>query len=151
MFPHEIALAATWNPSYSESCGAISSYESRAASLPWSYNPNADIAASPLWGRIAESFGEDPYLVSEMTTAYIRGSQGKGLSDKTSTAVCVKHFLGYGAGRNGKDRANAIIPENDLREYFLPPFEKAVEEGAMSIMISSNALMEFHATSTNTT
>ena len=140
LLPHQIAVAATWNPELSKINGAITSYESRAASLPWNFNPNADVAMSPLWGRIAESFGEDPYLISEMTSAYIIGSQEKGLENATSTAVCLKHFIGYGAGRNGKDRANALIPENNLRTYFLPPFEAAVKNGAMGVMISSNAV-----------
>lgn len=140
LLPHQIAVAATWNTELSKINGEITSYESRAASLPWNFNPNADVAMSPLWGRIAESFGEDPYLITEMTSAYLKGSQEKGLGNNTSTAVCLKHFIGYGAGRNGKDRANALIPENNLRTYFLPPFEKAVKDGAMGVMISSNAV-----------
>ena len=140
LFPHQIAMAATWNTELTKICGEITSYESRAASLPWNFNPNADVAMNPLWGRIGESFGEDPYLISEMTLAYLQGSQEKGLQDSTSTAVCVKHFIGYGAGKNGKDRANALIPENSLRQYFLPPFEKAIKNGAMGVMISSNAV-----------
>lgn len=140
LFPHQIALAATWNTELSKICGEITSYESRAASLPWNFNPNVDVAMNPLWGRISESFGEDPYLISQMGVAYIKGSQGKGLKEVTSTAVCLKHFVGYGAGRNGKDRANALIPENNLRQYYLPPFEKAIKNGAMGVMISSNAV-----------
>ena len=140
IFPHQIALAATWNTELSKTGGEITSYESRAASLPWNFNPNADVAMNPLWGRISESFGEDPYLISEMTAAYVEGSQGESLANSKSTAVCLKHFIGYGAGNNGKDRANAIIPENSLRQYFLPPFEKAIQAGAMGVMISSNAV-----------
>jgi beta-glucosidase len=140
LFPHQIAMAATWNTDLSEINGEITSYESRSASLPWNFNPNADIAINPLWGRIGESYGEDPHLVAEMTNAYTIGSQKNNLSDSTATAVCVKHFLGYGAGRNGKDRANALIPESYLRQYFLPPFEKVIESGAMGIMVSSNAV-----------
>jgi beta-glucosidase len=140
MMPHEIALAATWNPYYSLRAGEITSYESRAASLPWNYNPNVDVATQPLWGRIGESLGEDPYLISQMGVAYTKGSQKDGLNDTTATAVCLKHYLGYGAGTNGKDRANAIIPENYLRQYFIPPFKAAVDAGALSIMISSNSI-----------
>ncbi|MDO9260436.1 MAG: glycoside hydrolase family 3 N-terminal domain-containing protein, partial [Flavobacteriaceae bacterium] len=140
LFPHQIALAATWNIELSEKIGEITSYESRAASLPWNFNPNADVAMNPLWGRIAESFGEDPFLISAMTNAYLKGSQKNGLDDANSTAVCLKHFIGYGAGKNGKDRANALIPENWLRQYYLPPFEKAIKNGAMGVMISSNAV-----------
>lgn len=140
LFPHQIGIAATWNTELSKKSAEITSYESRAASLPWNFNPNADVAMNPLWGRIGESFGEDPFLISEMTAAYIQGSQQNGLQNSKSTAVCVKHYIGYGAGRNGKDRANALIPENSLRQYFLPPFEKAIKNGAMGVMISSNAV-----------
>lgn len=138
MFPQEIALAASWNPEMAFSCGEVTSYESRTASLPWNYNPNTDLAVNPLWGRIGESFGEDTYLVSQMTSAYLLGSQHKGLDDSTSTAVCLKHFLGYGAALNGKDRASATIPENYLRQYYLPQFEEAINKGAMGVMVSSN-------------
>ncbi len=140
MFPHQIGLAATRNQELVQETARITSYESRAASLPWTYNPNADVSSSPLWGRIAESFGEDPYLVSQMTASYIQGTQGTSLADETSTAVCVKHYLGYGAGANGKDRANAIIPESTLRQVYIPPFAEAIANGAMSVMISSNAV-----------
>ncbi|HSQ46280.1 MAG TPA: glycoside hydrolase family 3 N-terminal domain-containing protein [Lutibacter sp.] len=140
LFPHQIALAATWNREISAMNGKITSYESRAASLPWNFNPNIDVAINPLWGRISESFGEDPYLISEMGSAYVKGSQGESLKNPENTAICLKHFIGYGAGRNGKDRANAIIPENSLRQYFLPPFKKAIEDGAKGVMISSNAV-----------
>jgi beta-glucosidase len=140
MFPHQIGLAASRNTDLVARTAEITSYESRAASMPWTYNPNADVSFSPLWGRIAESFGEDPCVVSQMTDAYIQGSQGSTLSDSTRTAVCVKHYLGYGAGSNGKDRANAIIPEGMLRQYFIPPFEAAVKSGAMSVMVSSNSV-----------
>jgi beta-glucosidase len=140
LFPHQIAVAATWNTDMPKICGAITSYESRAASLPWNFNPNVDVAMNPLWGRISESFGEDPYLISEMGAAYIKGSQENGLQDPKSTAVCLKHFIGYAAGKNGKDRANALIPENSLRQYYLPSFEKAIKNGAMGVMISSNAV-----------
>ena len=140
MFPHQIAMAATWNPELTEIGAKITSYESKSASLPWNFNPNADVAMSPLWGRISESFGEDPYLVSEMTNAYVKGSQQNDVGNLENTAICLKHFLGYGAGKNGKDRANAIIPEKNIRQYFLPPFEKAIAGGAKGVMISSNAI-----------
>ncbi len=140
MFPHQLALAASWNVEMAKTCGEVTSYESRSASLPWNFNPNIDLAVNPLWGRIGESSGEDTYLVSQIGLAYLQGSQEKGLDDSTSTAVCLKHFMGYGAGINGKDRANAIIPENYLREYFLPQFSQAISQGAMGVMLSSNAV-----------
>ncbi|MGB0837900.1 MAG: glycoside hydrolase family 3 N-terminal domain-containing protein [Flavobacteriaceae bacterium] len=140
MTPHQIGLAATWNRDLVAEAGRVTSYESRSASLPWNFNPNADIAAELLWGRIAESFGEDSYLVGELASAYTKGSQLDNLQSPFASAVCVKHFIGYGAGNNGKDRANAIIPERSLRSYFLPPFKKVIDQGAMGVMISSNAV-----------
>jgi beta-glucosidase len=140
LFPHQIGMAATWNTKQAARIGEITSYESRAGSLIWNFNPNCDLAFQPIWGRIAESCGEDPYLISQMVTSYTYGSQKGGLNKNTNTAVCIKHFLGYGAGANGKDRANAIIPENYLRQYYLPSFKAAIDSGAMSVMISSNAV-----------
>lgn len=140
LLPHQIAIAATWDTAWASKNGQITSYESRAASLVWNYNPNADVATQMLWGRIGESFGEDPYLVGQMAAAYTWGAQTGSMNKTSSTAVCLKHYLGYGAGLNGKDRANAIIPESYLRQYFMPPFKDAIEKGAMTIMISSNSV-----------
>jgi beta-glucosidase len=140
MLPQQIALAASWNTGLAERAGEITSYELRAASMPWNYAPVIDIAIQPLWGRMFESFGEDPYLISQMSNAWIRGAQGDDMSDTTKTAVCVKHYLGYGAGINGKDKANAFIPENYLRQYYLPPFTEALRNGALTVMLSSNSV-----------
>jgi beta-glucosidase len=140
LFPQQIAIAATWEPKCAYRLAEITSYESRAASLVWNYNPNADVSIQPLWGRMAESFGEDPFLISQMITAYTDGSQHNGLQSSKSTAVCVKHFLGYGAGMNGKDRANSILPESYIRQYYLVPFKAAIDNGAQTIMLSSNSI-----------
>ncbi len=140
MMPQQIALAASWNTDLAYRAGEITASELRAASIPWNYAPVVDLASSPLWGRMYESFGEDPYLISRMSNAYIRGSQGNDLSDPEKVTVCLKHFIGYGAGINGKDRASALIPENYLRQYYLPPFIKAVQAGALTIMLSSNSI-----------
>jgi beta-glucosidase len=140
MLPQQIALAASWNIDLAYRAGEITAYELRAASIPWNYAPVVDVASNPLWGRMYESFGEDPYLISQMSDAYIRGSQGNNLSDTTKVTVCLKHFIGYGAGINGKDRASALIPENYLRQYYLPPFTEAIQAGALTIMLSSNSI-----------
>jgi beta-glucosidase len=140
MLPQQIALAASWNTDLALRAGEITAYELRAASIPWNYTPVVDVASNPLWGRMYESFGEDPYLISRMTDAYIQGSQGNDLSDTTKVTVCLKHFIGYGAGIYGKDRASALIPENYLRQYYLPPFTEAIKSGALTIMLSSNSV-----------
>lgn len=140
MLPQQLALAATWNTDLSEGAGRLTSYELRASGIPWNYAPVLDVSKQPLWGRIFETFGEDTYLVSEMGAAYIRGSQGADVSDDYQTAVCLKHFLGYGAAYNGKDRSPVYLPERMLRQTYLPPFQRAIEEGALTVMINSGAV-----------
>jgi len=81
-----------------------------------------DIARDPRWGRIAEGFGEDPYLASTMGNAVVRGFQGKDLNNITSVAACGKHYVGYGATEGGRDYNTTLIPENTLRDIYLPPF-----------------------------
>jgi beta-glucosidase len=140
MLPQQVALTASWNTRLAERSGEITAYELRAASMPWNYAPVIDVASQPVWGRMFESFGEDPYLISQMSNARIRGAQGSDLSDTTKTAVCIKHYIGYGAAINGKDKANAFIPENYLRQYYLPPFTEALRNGALTVMLSSNSV-----------
>ncbi|UCH14887.1 MAG: glycoside hydrolase family 3 C-terminal domain-containing protein [Bacteroidales bacterium] len=140
MLPQQIGLAASWNTELAGRAGEITAYELRAASIPWNYAPVIDVASQPLWGRMYESFGEDPYLISQLSNAYIMGAQGNSISDTTKVTVCLKHYIGYGAAVNGKDRANALIPENNLRQYYLPPFTAAIKYGALTIMLSSNSV-----------
>src|SRR5580698_1900881 len=92
-FPVPLALASTWDPSIVEKYARIAAQESSAAGVRWVFSPMVDIARDPRWGRIVEGAGEDPYLGSVMARAYVRGYQGKSLSDKESVAACVKHFV----------------------------------------------------------
>lgn len=89
--------------------------------------------------RIWETYGEDVHLAIKMGEAYIRGSQGEknNLKDRTKTATCLKHYIGYSFPYNGLDRSVAYIPENLLREVFLPPFEAGLAAGSRTVMINS--------------
>jgi len=138
IFPIPLGLAATWNPQLVESGARIAAIEATATGIRWTFAPMIDIARDPRWGRIAESCGEDPYLTSKMGTAMIKGFQGNKLSDPTSMAACAKHFAGYGAVESGKDYNTTWIPELQLREVYLPPFQAAVEAGVSSFMCSFN-------------
>lgn len=140
LFPHQIALAATWNPEMARICGEITAYEMRASSQTWNYAPVLDVSMQPQWGRIFETFGEDTYLNNIMGVAFIEGQQGSALSDTTRVAVCVKHFVGYGTPFNGKDRTPAYIPEHYLRQYYIEPFRHAIEKGALSVMLNSGSV-----------
>jgi len=145
-FPVPLAMASTWDPSIVEKYARIAAQESSAAGVRWAFSPMVDIARDPRWGRIVEGAGEDPYLGSVMARAYVRGYQGKSLSDKESIAACVKHFVGYGAAEGGRDYNTAEISEHTLREVYLPPFYAALSEGSVSLMSSFNTINGLPAT-----
>jgi len=140
LFPQEIAMAATFNKDIAYKAGTITAYETRASYIPWNYSPVLDLGKSPLWPRIYETFGEDPYLIKTMGASIIRGYQGNDVGDKFHVAACMKHYLGYGDPLSGKDRTPAWIPDRYMREYFLPPFAEAVKAGAKTLMINSGEI-----------
>jgi beta-glucosidase len=139
LFPQEIGIAATFNTTIAELGSQISAYETRAASVSWVFSPVVDLGLDPRWSRIWEDFGEDPYLSGEMGAAMVRGFQGPNPDaiDLNHVLACVKHYVGYGNPVTGKDRTPAIIPENLLREYHLPSFQKVVESGVATVMVNS--------------
>lgn len=136
LFPQEIGQAATWNPELVYNAGVISAYESRAASVPWTFSPVLDLGVNPQWPRIWEDYGEDPYLTSQLGVAFIKGVQNP-LGSKDKLAVSVKHYMAYSDPKSGHDRSDAWIPENYLREYHLPPFAAAIKAGARTVMVNS--------------
>jgi len=140
LFPQEIAMAATFNKDIAHKAGEITAYETRASYIPWNYSPVLDLGRSPLWPRIYETFGEDPYLVKTMGAAIIKGYQGNDVGDKYHVAACMKHYLGYSFPLSGKDRTPAWIPDRYMREYFLPSFTEAVKAGAKTLMINSGEI-----------
>ena len=140
MFPHQINLAASFNTQSAKQVAEVTSYELKASAIPWNYAPVLDVARHTMWGRIFESFGEDTYVVDQMGAAMLEGAQGDNPAAYNKTVQCAKHFLGYGASYNGKDRAPVIMPENYLRQILLPPFKTAIENGMLSLMISSGAM-----------
>ncbi len=142
IFPHELALAATWNPSLGYALGEITAYETRASNIPWNFSPVLDLGADPRYSRLGEGMGEDPYLISQFGVQIIKGYEGdkNDISNPYKVASCMKHFLGYAVPTSGKDRTPAYIPDNVLREYHLPPFKAAIEAGAHTIMINSGII-----------
>ncbi len=137
LFPQEIGMAATWNPELVQKGAEVAAAETRAAGIPWSFSPVLDVGRQPLWPRFWETFGEDPYLASVMGVAFVRGMEGDDVSSGTKVATSLKHYVGYSFPLNGRDRTPAWIPENYMREYFLPPFHAAVSAGARTIMVNS--------------
>jgi beta-glucosidase len=140
LFPQQIAQAATWNPDLVEQAAAITAYDVSASGISWNFSPVLDLARQPLWGRFFETYGEDVYLAKTMARACVKGYQGTDSSHPEKVAACLKHFVGYSMPLSGKDRTPAWIPERHLREYFLPAFQEAMNQGALTIMINSGEM-----------
>ena len=141
-YPQEVNLAATFDRSYANMMGKVIAYESRAAMTPWVFSPVMDLSRNPCWPRVWESWGEDPYLQSEMSMAETVGAQGHdpnhiGLEN---VAVSIKHYLGYGATASGKDRTPAYVAPDDLREKYFRPFKDCMQAGALTLMVNSASI-----------
>jgi beta-glucosidase len=141
-FPQAIALASSWDPDLVERCFAVAAREMRLRGANITLAPVVDVARDPRWGRIEETYGEDPYLVSEIGLAAIRGFQGRTLPlAKDKVFVTLKHMTGHGQPESGRNVGPAQISERTLRENFFPPFERAVKEAnARSVMPSYNEI-----------
>ncbi len=140
IFPIPLGQAASWDAALVKKGAKIAAKEASSAGINWVFAPMLDISRDPRWGRIAESFGEDPYLTSVLGAASVRGYQGDDLSDPESVAASAKHFLGYGAAEGGRDYNTTYIPEPLLHNVYLPPFEAAVDAGVATIMSAFNDL-----------
>lgn len=142
MFPQQIGQAATFNRALVRQGAEISAYETRASSIPWAFSPLLDLGADPRFPRQWESFGEDPYLVGALGYETVKGFEGENndVSNPFKVASSVKHFLAYQVPVSGKDRTPAVISDQALREYHLPPFKKAIDAGAKTIMVNSGLI-----------
>jgi beta-glucosidase len=141
-FPQAIALASTWDPALVERVFTVAAREMRLRGANLALAPVVDVARDPRWGRIEETYGEDPWLVSEMGLAAIRGFQGSSLplaADKVF--VTLKHLTGHGQPESGTNVGPAQISERTLRENFFPPFERAVRSlPVRAVMASYNEI-----------
>ncbi|MBR1934121.1 MAG: glycoside hydrolase family 3 C-terminal domain-containing protein [Prevotella sp.] len=142
LFPQNINMGASFNSELAQEAGRITAYETRAADCPWTYSPTVDLSRDPRWPRVWENFGEDPLVNAVMGSALVRGFQGDDPNhvDQYHIAACMKHYLGYGMPRTGKDRTPAYMPENELREKCFAPYKAMVEAGALSVMINSGSV-----------
>ena len=138
-FPQNINVGASFNPQLAYEAGVITAYESRASNCPWTYCPTVDLSRDPRWSRVWENYGEDPLLNAVIGSASVRGLQGDDPNHvgPENIAVSVKHYMGYGHPRTGKDRTPAYIPVSELREKCFAPFKACVEAGALTIMVNS--------------
>ena len=131
VYPQAIAAASTWQPELVKKMASQTAIEARALGVTHTYSPNLDvISGDPRYGRVEESYGEDPYLVSRMGVAFIQGLQGMGDErfDKNHVIATAKHFIGYPENRRGINGGFSDMSERRLREVYLPPFEAAIKE-----------------------
>lgn len=143
IYPIPLGQAATWNPELVELAASLTAHEALHSGIRWAFSPMVDVARDPRWGRVAEGYGEDTYLTSQMAAAVVRGYQKDKMVNKKMVpgmAACVKHFAGYAVSESGRDYNTTWIPEVQLRDVYLPPFKAAVDAGAMSLMCSFNAM-----------
>ena len=141
-FPQAIGLASTWDAQLIHDMYAIAAQEMRALGVHQALTPILDVARDPRWGRIEETMGEDPYLVTELGVASVKGFQGDGEGVASNRVIAtLKHLAGHGEPVGGLNTAPAPIGERGLREIFLPPFEAAIKlGGARSVMASYNEI-----------
>ena len=137
LFPQEIGLAASWDTSLAREMGRITAYETRASGVPWNFSPVLDLGRKPIWSRFFETLGEDVYLAKTLGAQIVDGYQGGTSIDENHVAACLKHYVGYGFPRTGRDRTPALIPERTMLEHHLPPFEESIKNGALTVMINS--------------
>jgi beta-glucosidase len=134
-FPQAIGLAATWEPALVEEMAGVIRRQMRAVGATLSLSPVLDVARDPRWGRLEETYGEDPYLIGRMGVAYIRGLQGEDLT--TGVAATAKHFVGYGAAEGGLNWAPAHIPRRELLEFYVLPFREAIREAGVECVMNA--------------
>ena len=142
LFPQNINVGASFNPTLARRAAEITAYETRAANCPWTYSPTVDLTRDPRWSRVWENYGEDPLVNAIMGVQQVKGFQGDNPNKigRHNIATSVKHYLGYGAPRTGKDRTPAYISPSDLREKFFEPYRACIEAGALTVMVNSGSI-----------
>jgi beta-glucosidase len=145
IFPIPLAQSCAWEPDLFERTQTIAAREAAAAGIDWAFAPMVDLARDPRWGRIAEGFGEDPWLGTLDAAACVRGFQGTNIADTNRVAACLKHYVGYGAAEGGRDYNTTEISDYTLQNFYLPQFKAGVDTGALTVMSAFNCLSGFPA------
>lgn len=144
IFPIPLALSCTWSPELVEQSAVIAAKEASAQGVNWVFSPMVDISVDPRWGRVAEGNGEDPYLSSLLTKAYVEGYQGD--LSREHVLACVKHFALYGAAEGGRDYNTVDMSRLRMFNQYLPPYRAAVDAGVGSVMTAFNIVDGLPAT-----
>lgn len=135
IFPTQLGMAASWDPALVEQVARATAREVAPTGVHWTFSPVLCITRDLRWGRVDETFGEDPHLIGELASAMVRGYQGDGLADPTAILATAKHFAGYSETQGGRDASEADISRRKLRSWFLPPFERVAREGCATFML----------------
>jgi beta-glucosidase len=135
IFPTQLGMAASWDPDLVEQVARVTAVEAATTGVHWTFSPVLCISRDLRWGRVDETFGEDPVLIGELAAAMVRGYQGDGLQDPTAILATAKHFAGYSETQGGRDASEADLSRRKLRSWFLPPFERVAKEGCATFML----------------
>lgn len=146
IFPVPIAMAASWHTDLAFQAAKIQAKESRVSGVQVTFSPMVDVSRDPRWGRVVESFGEDPYLSSEFSKSIVKGYQGKDIKRDDQVACCVKHFAAYGASEAGRDYNTVDVSNYSLFNTYLPSYKGAVDAGVKLVMTSFNTIDSIPAT-----
>ena len=140
VYPSPITLASAWEDSYLEIIGMQTAKEMRATGSQWAFTPNIDVLRDPRWGRVGETFGEDPYLIGKLGAALIRGFQQNDFTGTEKVIACAKHMIAGGEPINGLNAAPMDVSMRTLKEVHLKPYKQAIDAGVYSIMAAHNEL-----------
>ncbi len=138
LFPMPLAQACSWDRDLVYQSARIAAKESYLSGIRWTFSPMLDVARDSRWGRVAESYGEDPYANAEYAKQVVKGYQGENLYDKYSVAACAKHFVGYAYSQSGRDYNPTEVTDLALWETALPPYQAAIDAGAATVMSAFN-------------
>lgn len=140
IFPSQLACACAWDKDIAREMGEVTAREVATDGLHWTFSPVLCLGRDTRWGRVDETFGEDPYLAGELGEAIVRGYQGDDLSDGEHILACAKHYIGYGEAVGARDACDTEMTYRRLRETFLPPFEKAFRAGCATVMTAYSSI-----------
>ena len=146
-FPAAIAQASTFNPLLNAKMGIAIAQELRAQGTHIGYGPILDLAREPRWSRVEETFGEDPYLISEMGLGLVKGFQGDGIENPEHVIATLKHFAAYGVSEGGHNGGAVHIGQRELMQDYMYPFKKAIQAGALSVMTAYSSVDGIPSTS----
>ena len=144
IFPEQLGMATTWDSEKVQAVGRATAEEVSTTGVHWTFSPVLCIARDTRWGRVGETFGEDPYLIGEMASSIVKGYQGGAKAGeplaKDAILACAKHFAGYSETQGGRDASEADLSHRKLESWFLPPFERVAKEGCGTFMLGYESI-----------